>query len=75
MPTKEELSHEINEALGTEIEWDRLLEEDIRLLHELVEDGDLVEPLLKQYVKEHGKQALDNQIDSWYPGKFARALL
>lgn len=69
MATKGELSEEINEALGTRIEWDRLLEDDLRLFHELVMDGDLVEPMTKQFIKENGKEQLDKKVDEWSVGQ------
>lgn len=75
MPTKEELSQEINEVLGTNMEWDRMLEDDINLFHELVMDGALVEPQAKQFAKKHGKSKLEKEVDDWYPGKIAGRLL
>lgn len=75
MPTKAELSAEINESLGTDIQWDRLLEEDIQLLHELVMSGDLIEPMIKGFVKKNSKEALEKKIDDWYPGKYAMRVL
>lgn len=75
MPNKEQLSEEVNEVLGTDMEFDRLLEEDLELFHELVLSGNLTEPLAKQYVKEHSKEKLDEEIDEWYPGKFAGKIL
>ena len=75
MVTKEELSKELNEMLGTNVEWNRLLEDDLKHIHMLVEDGTLAEPIIKQYVKKHGKSQLERQVDGWYPGKFAGSLL
>lgn len=75
MPTKEKLAEEVNEILGTEMEWDRLLQDDLELFHSLVKDGALAEPQAKQYAKKHGKKKLDEEIDSWYPGKIAGKLL
>lgn len=69
MPTKEDLSEEINDALGTDIEWQRLLEEDLEHLHGLVMNGDLMEPVTKQYIKEHGKARFEKEVDEWHPGK------
>lgn len=53
------------------MEWDRMLEDDLQHLHSMIESGELSEPLMKQYVKEHGKDQLERQVDEWYPGKFA----
>lgn len=75
MATKEELSEEVNDALGTRIEWDRLLEDDLEMFHGLVMDGALAEPQVKQMAKEHGKQKVEEEIDEWHVGKFASKLL
>lgn len=75
MATKEQLSEEVNEVLGTDMEFDRLLEDDLNLLHELVVDGSLAEPQVKQFIKQNSKEKLDDEIDEWYPGKFAGNLL
>lgn len=71
MATKEERAEEINQMLGTDIEWDRLLREDLDHFYDLVENGGLLEPLAKQVAKEHGKKRLEKEIDNWYPGKVA----
>lgn len=75
MADKDQLSEEVNEALGTDMEFDRMLKDDLELLHELATDGQLAEPQLKQYAKKHGKSKLEQEIDEWYPGKFAATLL
>lgn len=75
MPTKEQLSEEVNEMLGTDLEWHRLLEDDLEHLHEMVESGAMMEPAMKQYIKKHGQEQLEKQIDDWYPGKFALRLI
>ena len=75
MADKERLSQEVNEVLGTDLEFDRMLKDDLELLHELATDGQLAEPQLKQYAKKYGKEKLDEEIDEWYPGKFAMQIL
>lgn len=75
MPTKEAMSQEINEMLGTNIEWDRLLEDDLEHFYELVETGALIEPLGKQFAKEQGKEKLEEEIDDWRPGKILQRVL
>jgi hypothetical protein len=75
VPTKKQLSEELNEMLDMNMEWDRLLQEDLEHLHQLVESGALAEPVAKQYAKKHSKQKLEEEIDSWYPGKIASKLL
>lgn len=75
MADKQQLSEEVNEALGTDMEFDRMLKDELELLHELATDGQLAEPQLKQYAKVYGKEKLDQEIDDWHPGKFAMQLL
>lgn len=79
MATKEELSEEINEALGTDLEFDRMLVEDLEHFRELAAEGKLAEPQLKQFVKTNGQQATDSLIEeaveNWYPGKYAGKIL
>lgn len=75
MASKEEISQELNEALGTDIEWDRLLKDDLGHLHSLVESGALAEPIIKNMVKEMGRKQVEQRVDGWYPGKYAGGLL
>jgi len=75
MPDKAQLSEEINEVLETNMEFDRMLLDDLKLLHELVHDGTFAEPQVKQFTKKHSKEKLGDEIDSWYPGKIAGKLL
>lgn len=75
MATKAEVSEEINETLGTNIDWSRLYEDDIRLLNDMVQKGDLIEPMAKQMAKKHGKKRLDDKIDEWRPGMVIERLL
>lgn len=69
------MSQEVNEILGTDMEFERMLADDLELLHELVTNGMLAEPQVKQYVRKNSKKKLDEQIDDWYPGKYAGRLL
>lgn len=75
MPTKEELSDEINEMLDTDVDWSRLLEDDLKQFKEMAEAGVLIEPMIKLQVKEKGKEKVEQEIDDWYPGKLARRVL
>lgn len=75
MATKEQLAEGVNEALDTDMEFEKMLKEDLELLHELAIEGDLAEPQMKQYAKKHSKEKLDEEIDEWYPGKFAARIL
>lgn len=75
MATKEELSEDINEVLGTNMEWERMLQDDLELLHSLTMEGELAEPQAKQMAKKHGKKKVEEEIDDWHLGKFATRLL
>lgn len=75
MPTKAQLSEEINEILGTEMKWSEMPKEDLELLHELIEEGALIEPMGKHIIAEKGKEKLEAQVDEWYPGKYAGRLM
>lgn len=75
MPTKEALSEELNEKLGTNIEWDRMKKEDLTHLNTMVEDGDLIEVLLKQVAKKQGAKKYEELVEEWSPGKLALRLL
>lgn len=75
MATKEELSDEINEVLGTQMEWDRMLQEELEHLHVLVHEGALAEPQAKQMAKKHGKEKVEREVDEWYPGKMVSKII
>lgn len=75
MPTKEQLSEEVNEILGTEIDWSGLKKDELELLYELLDDGDLLEPQAKHIIKKKGKDKLDDQIDEWQPGQIAMRIV
>lgn len=70
MPPKAELSEELNEILDTDIDFSRMTKDDLKQLHELVEQGHLIEPQMKYVAKTHGKKKLDEVIDDWHPGKY-----
>lgn len=70
MATKDELSDELNEILGTDIDWSRLYADDLEELTAMAKRGDLLEPMAKSMIKRHGKSFVEEQIDEWYPGKY-----
>ena len=70
MPSKEQLSDEVNGMLDTDFDWSRMKKEDLKLFHELIQDGHLLEPMAKQVAKKHGKQKIDEEIDDWHMGKY-----
>lgn len=75
MPTKEQLEEELNETLGTDIEWSRLKKDDLQLLVDSAGTGRLMEPLAKEFVKDKGKDKLEEEVDGWHLGKYAMRLL
>lgn len=75
MPTKEELSQEINMILDTDLDFSQMPKDDLRLFHDLAADGSLLEPQIKHLAKEQGKDTVEEQIDDWYPGKIAGKLI
>lgn len=75
MVTKEEKSDRINEILKTDIEWDRLLGEDLDEFMELVETGELANREVKYIAKELGKEELDSVVDNWSPGQLLTKVL
>lgn len=75
MPTKEQLSEELNEMFDVEVDWSKMNKDDLQLLLELAKEGALIEPLIKHQVKEHGKNTWEDKVDEWYPGKYAGGVL
>lgn len=75
MTTKQDLSDELNQMLGTDMDFSRMKKDDLELLVELADEGALLEPLAKYQVKEHGKQKFEEEVDNWHAGKFVTKLL
>lgn len=75
MASKEEIAEQLNDQLDTDMEWDRMLKDDLELLLHLVESGALAEPIIKSMVKDKGRKQVDQMIDEWYPGKYARRIM
>lgn len=75
MATKEELAKEANEILGTDMEFQRMKLSDLELFVELLDEGALIEPQVKHTVAKHGKKRVEEQVDNWYPGKYATRVL
>lgn len=75
MPEKAKLEEEVNEVLGTEIEWSRLTKDELELFHALVHEGDLIEPMAKYQAKEYSKEKLDEKVDEWKPGQVIGGLM
>jgi len=68
MPTKQELEDDLNSKLDLDMEWSQMKKDDLELLKELVEEGHLVEPMVKKVVSEKGKDHLEDKVESWDPG-------
>lgn len=75
MPTKAQLSEEINEILGTDMAWSKMPKDDLELFRELLEEGALIEPMGKHVIAKRGKKKLEDEVDDWHPGKFAARLM
>jgi hypothetical protein len=65
MATKEQLSEEMDDMLDTDIQWEELKKEDLELLVELVDEGHLIEPMLKHVASEKSQDKVDEMIDNW----------
>lgn len=75
MATKSEYSEEVNEILGTELDFSKMPKDDLELFYELIDEGELLEPQAKHIAKKYGKDKLEQQVDEWHPGKYALRLL
>lgn len=75
MPPKDELSEELNEMLDTEIDFSGLKKEDLELFHELVDEGLLLEPMVKHQAKERSKESIDEFIDDYQFGQLLRKVM
>lgn len=75
MATKEEISSEVNQILGTEIDWSELRKEDLEEFRVMMDDPELLEVLFKHHAKDMSKRQLENLVDGWYPGKYAGRML
>ena len=75
MVQKSELSDEINEILGTELEFERMKKAELKLFLQLLEEGTLLDQQVKYIGKKYGQQKLDETVENWYPGKYAGKLM
>lgn len=75
MPTKEEIEEELNEKLDAEIEWSRLTRDDIVELKEMVDDGSLMDKLMRHMVSKYGRDELDRRVRNWQPGDLIRRMI
>jgi len=75
METKEDISEELNEILGTQIDWSKMNKDDLELLYELVDEGALMEPMAKHIASEKGQEVVDEKVKSWEPGSILTRLM
>lgn len=75
MPTKEQLSQEINEKLQTDLDWSKMTKDDLMALDMLIESGALIESNAKHIASEQGQEVLDKKIKEWEPGDIVARLL
>jgi len=69
MPTKSELEKQMNERLGTDIEWSKMKKDDLSSLREGLEDEDFVKKVVAQYANDKAGDTVEGQIDGWEPGQ------
>lgn len=75
MVTKDQLSEDLNEMLDTQMDWSKMKKDDLELLHELVDEGALIEPMAKHIASEKGQDVLDEKVKSWEPGTIITRLM
>lgn len=75
MPTKEEMEEELNEKLDTDIEWSELKKGDIMELLQMIDNGELMNKLMKYMVSRYGRDELDRRIKGWQPGDLIKKVI
>lgn len=75
MPTKEEMEEELNEKLDTDIEWSELRKGDIMELLQMIDNGELMNKLMKYMVSRYGRDELDRRIKGWQPGDLIKKVI
>lgn len=73
--TKDELSQELNETLGMNVDWSRLTKDELIEFKSLVDSGKILEQVTENMVKEKGKQKAEETIDSWEPGAVLKRII
>lgn len=69
MPTKSELEDQMNDRLGTDIEWSQLKKDDLSQLRGGLEDEQFVKKVVAQYANDMAGDTVEEQIDGWQPGQ------
>ena len=75
MATKAELEDEVNEKLGTDMNWSKMTKDDLELFNELIDSGVLIEKLAKHMAKEMGTEKYEQVVDDWHLGKIVARLI
>lgn len=75
MRTKDEIADDINDKLGTEIDWSQLRKDDLKHFEEMIESGVLIEALGKSFVKEKSSEKVEETIEDWEPGQIVAKLI
>lgn len=70
MATKAEISEEINERLGTDIEWEEMKKDDLVKFREGLEDEQFIKRVLGQFMNDRTGDRVQEQIEGWQPGQF-----
>lgn len=74
MPKKAELEEEMNERLGTDIEWSRLRKDDLEHLRDGLEDEAFVKKVVAQFMNDKAGDKVEGQIEDWEPGMMLKLL-
>jgi len=69
MPTKSELEEQMNDRLGTDIEWSQMRKIDLSKLRDGLEDEQFVKKVVAQYANGMAGDTVEDQIDGWQPGQ------
>lgn len=69
------MEEELNDKLHTDIEWSRMKQDDLATLIEKVDNGELMDILMRHLVSKHGREELDKRIKDWKPGDLIMRLI
>lgn len=69
MVKKDQLSERLNEKLDTDLDWSKMKKEDLEHLEMMVDEGLLIEPIIKNQIKEKGTSKFEKFMDDWEPGQ------
>lgn len=68
MPTKEDLQKDINERLELDIEWKKLKKDDLKQIHNGLDEEDFVKRFVAQLANEKSGGLVQEQVMNWEPG-------